>query len=100
MKTEILTTNANLSGTSMSGARLSVLAAVATLIFLTVLHILSPEYDPSFRMVSEYANGKYPWILVLMFECWAISINLRDSVAIKNCQRQNRLNLFVYCRDR
>jgi len=73
MKTEILTTNANLSGTSMSGARLSVLAAVATLIFLIVLHILSPEYDPSFRMVSEYANGKYPWILVLTFECWAIS---------------------------
>ena len=28
---------------------------------LSSLHALSPEFDPSWRVVSEYANGKYEW---------------------------------------
>ena len=35
--------------------------------------MLSPEFDPGFRVVSEYADGKYGWILSLMFAAWAIS---------------------------
>jgi hypothetical protein len=34
---------------------------------------LSPEFDPSRRVVSEYANGRYGWILSLMFASWAVS---------------------------
>jgi Protein of unknown function (DUF998) len=30
-------------------------------------------FEPSWRMVSEYANGRYGWVLSLMFVCWAIS---------------------------
>jgi hypothetical protein len=55
------------------GARLSIAAVVATLLLLASLHILSPEFDPSWRMVSEYALGHYGWVLSLMFLAWGIS---------------------------
>src|SRR5579885_2091528 len=51
-------------------ARLAVAAAV---LLLAALHVLSPEFDPSFRVVSEYANGHYGWVLSLMFASWAVS---------------------------
>ena len=54
-------------------ARLSVAASVGSLLSLGALHILSPEFAPSWRMVSEYANGGYGWVLSLMFALWAIS---------------------------
>lgn len=54
-------------------ARTAVGAATASLVFLASLHILSPEFDPSMRMVSEYALGRYSWILSLMFLTWALS---------------------------
>ena len=54
-------------------ARLALAAAIATLLTLAVLHILSPEFAPAWRMVSEYANGNYSWVLSLMFIFWAIS---------------------------
>jgi hypothetical protein len=52
---------------------LAIAAAVATLLFLVSLHVLSPEFDPSWRMVSEYALGHYGWVLSLMFFSWAVS---------------------------
>jgi Protein of unknown function (DUF998) len=54
-------------------ARLSIGAAAATLLLLASLHVLSPAFDPSFRMVSEYALGQYGWVLSLMFLAWGIS---------------------------
>lgn len=54
-------------------ARLAIGASVAVLLFLAILHVLSPEFDPSWRMVSEYANGQYGWVLSLMFASWAVS---------------------------
>jgi hypothetical protein len=56
-----------------TAARLSLAASIATLVFLAALHLLSPEFDPSRRMVSEYALGNYGWILSLMFLTWALS---------------------------
>src|ERR1700704_2986041 len=55
------------------GARLAIAAAVAVLLLLASLHLLSPEFDPSWRVVSEYANGRYGWLLSLMFASWAVS---------------------------
>jgi len=45
----------------------------ATILLLASLHVLSPEFAPSWRMVSEYAFGHYGWVLSLMFLSWAIS---------------------------
>ena len=58
---------------SQIAARLSFGAAVTALVLLGALHILSPEFAPSWRMVSEYANGRYGWVLSLMFASWAVS---------------------------
>lgn len=58
---------------SVGAARLAIGGTVAALSFLGALHVLSPEFDPAWRMVSEYANGRYPWVLSLMFACWGIS---------------------------
>jgi len=45
----------------------------ATILLLASLHVVSPEFDPSWRMVSEYAFGHYGWVLSLMFLSWGIS---------------------------
>jgi hypothetical protein len=58
---------------SLTAARTSFVASVASLVFLAALHVLSPEFDPSWRMVSEYALGSYGWVLLLMFLTWALS---------------------------
>lgn len=55
---------------SLTGAFLAIGLSVAVLVLLAALHILSPEFNPAWRMVSEYANGKYGWVLSLMFFFW------------------------------
>ena len=57
----------------VAGALLAIAAAAAALLLLASLHVLSPEFDPSWRMVSEYALGHYGWVLSLMFFTWGIS---------------------------
>ena len=71
MKNEVLTRDT--PKIEVIGAPLSIAAAVAVLLLLASLHVLSPEFDPSFRMVSEYALGHYGWVLSLMFLAWGIS---------------------------
>lgn len=46
---------------------------IITILLLASLHLLSPEFAPSWRMISEYAFGRYGWVLSLMFLCWALS---------------------------
>lgn len=59
--------------TSLTAARLSFVAAATALVLLAALHVLSPEFNPSWRMVSEYALGDYGWVLALLFLTWALS---------------------------
>jgi hypothetical protein len=54
-------------------AWLAMIMTAATILLLAALHVLSPEFDPSWRMVSEYALGHYGWVLSLMFLAWGIS---------------------------
>ena len=58
---------------SVLAAWVAIGAAGTVLLLLAALHVLSPEFDPSFRVVSEYANGRYGWVLSLMFVAWALS---------------------------
>jgi len=58
---------------SASAARLAIAAGGAVIVLLASLHVLSPEFEPSWRAVSEYATGQYGWVLSLMFVSWAIS---------------------------
>lgn len=73
MEKAIATTTITRSMQALTAARLSVASSVTTLVLLATLHILSPEFDPSWRMVSEYALGNYGWVLSLMFLTWALS---------------------------
>ena len=57
---------------SILAAWLAIATSTMALLALASLHILSPEFDPSFHMVSEYANGHYGWVLSLMFAAWGI----------------------------
>jgi hypothetical protein len=44
-----------------------------SLLCLLLLHFLSPEYDPSWRMISEYAMGKYKALLTAFFVLSAVA---------------------------
>lgn len=55
---------------SSTSSLLAIGMSVAVLVLLVILHSLSPEFNPAWRMVSEYANGKYPMILSAMFFLW------------------------------
>jgi hypothetical protein len=57
---------------SVPAACFSFALSAGALVALVCLHILSPEFDPSRRVVSEYALGSYGWVLSLMFLAWAL----------------------------
>jgi hypothetical protein len=44
-----------------------------SLLFLLLLHFLSPEFESSWRMVSEYALGNHKWLITLFFISWGLS---------------------------
>jgi hypothetical protein len=67
------TTTNPVTAISQTAAHLSFAAAAMSLVLLAALHVLSPELDPSWRMVSEYAIGNYAWVLALMFLSIALS---------------------------
>ena len=73
MQEATVTTGKPVTAISLTAARLSIAAAAAALVFLAALHVLSPEIDPSWRMVSEYALENDGWVLALMFLTWALS---------------------------
>jgi Protein of unknown function (DUF998) len=55
-----------------SGAWLAIGATLVSALALVALHFLSPQLHPSWRMVSEYANGKHRWVLTVVFLTWAL----------------------------
>ena len=47
--------------------------AVLFILLLIVLHFLKPEFDPKWRMISEYEIGKYGWLMQIAFLSWGLS---------------------------
>jgi len=58
---------------SETAARVSFAAAATFVVLLAALHVLEPEFDPSWRFISEYELGRYGWIMVLAFLSLAVS---------------------------
>ncbi|MDT3740337.1 MAG: DUF998 domain-containing protein [Candidatus Kapabacteria bacterium] len=51
-----------------------VMASSAISLFcLLLLHFFSPEFEPNWRMVSEYALGNHRWLVSLFFIFWGLS---------------------------
>lgn len=48
--------------------------SAAFLLLLFVLHFLEPEFDPSWRMISEYEIGQFGLLMRLAFVCWGGSV--------------------------
>src|SRR5688572_26335907 len=57
--------------TNVAAPGVAVLATAVAFASLAILHVVSPEFQPSWRMVSDYANGRHRWLLSVMFAAWA-----------------------------
>lgn len=57
----------------VSAAYFAISAVAVSSGALLLLHFLSPEFAPSWRMVSEYANGENSRLLTVVFIGWALS---------------------------
>jgi len=57
----------------LSAAQLSIAASVTFLVLLAALHIIKPELDPAWRVISEYEIGDYGWMMQLAFFLLALS---------------------------
>ncbi|HVN81339.1 MAG TPA: DUF998 domain-containing protein [Terriglobia bacterium] len=40
---------------------------------LILLHFLKREFDPTWRMISEYEIGRFGWMMRIAFFCWGAS---------------------------
>jgi len=61
------------SGISLTAARLAIAAVITYQCLLAALIFIRPELDPSWHTISEWALGRYGWIMVLAFLISAVS---------------------------
>lgn len=54
-------------------AKLTLGSSALSLLCLLILHFVSREYKPSWRMISEYALGKHKWLITSFFIFWGLS---------------------------
>lgn len=81
---------------STSAAGLSLATSALTLLSLASLHVLSPEFDPARRAVSEYAMGHYGWLLSLMFLAWGLSAwTLAVAIRAQVCAISGKIGLVL-----
>ena len=71
METVVQQTQA--AGWLVPAAYVAIVATALSGVTLLLLHLVSPEYASSWRMVSEYANGRHKWLLTTVFVGWALS---------------------------
>src|SRR4029078_12657955 len=65
--------NTVIANRSLAAANISLYAAASVFFLLLILHVVKPEFEPSWRFLSEYAIGRNGWIMVLCFQVWALS---------------------------
>lgn len=70
---EMIVNQTQAAGWLALAAQLAIIGTAVSLIALLALHFVSPEFEPSWRMVSEYANGQHKWLLTVVFVGWALS---------------------------
>jgi hypothetical protein len=55
-------------------ARTALVSGALFILLLGGLHVLEPEYDPTWRFISEYALGRFGWLMTLAFLSLALSL--------------------------
>lgn len=53
--------------------RLAAAGTLAVVLIIITLHVIKPEFEPSWRFISEYAIGRHGWLMKLAFLIWAAS---------------------------
>ena len=69
-----LITTKPVSALAATAARISIASGVLFILLLGSLHLLEPEFDPTWRFISEYALGNFGWIMGLAFLALATSL--------------------------
>lgn len=78
-----------------AAARLALATASLFLVLLASLHVIKPEYEPSWRLISEYAIGRSGWVMVLAFLSLALScVNVFLAVRSSVNTRAGKIGLF------
>ncbi|MGC1470354.1 MAG: DUF998 domain-containing protein [Sphingorhabdus sp.] len=89
-----ITNQAGLAGWNSTFAYIAIAAMAVSSLALLTLHFMSPEFSPSWRMVSEYANGQWRWLLTLVFfgcaigsfvlaaALWPVSTNIWGKIGL------------------
>lgn len=54
-------------------SRIAAAGVFAVALIIVALHAIKPEFEPSWRFISEYAIGRHGWIMKLAFLIWAAS---------------------------
>jgi Protein of unknown function (DUF998) len=54
-------------------SRVAAAGSIAVALIILALHAIKPEFEPSWRFISEYAIGQYGWIMTLAFLIWSAS---------------------------
>ena len=67
------TTTGPVTAISETAARVSFALAAVFVVLLAALHLLEPDFDPSWRFISEYELGRYGWAMRLAFFSLAAS---------------------------
>ncbi|GAA1977296.1 DUF998 domain-containing protein [Microbacterium pumilum] len=61
----------------MTGADVAAITAIVAgmfcVVLIGILHFVEPEYDPSWRMISEYSLGSHGWLMRVGFIAMAVS---------------------------
>jgi len=73
MATSLLSTKP-VSAFEMNAARISIASGALFLLLLVSLHVLEPEFDPTWRFISEYMLGDFGWLMTLAFLALAVSL--------------------------
>ena len=56
-----------------SASRLALAGGVTSFLSLGALHVLRPDLDPSWHVISEYAVGPFAWVMALCFASLAVA---------------------------
>ncbi len=62
------------SAFEINAARASISAGALFVLLLGSLHLLAPEFDPTWRFISEYTLGPFGWLMTLAFLAQAVSL--------------------------
>jgi multisubunit Na+/H+ antiporter MnhC subunit len=70
----------------MNAARVSIGSGLLFVLLLGSLHLLEPEFDPTWRFISEYALGSFGWLMTLAFLALAASLASVGAVVISQAR--------------